>query len=29
MSEVITLDGVISPDEWSEATEFDLEYEVY
>jgi len=28
ISESISLDGVISPDEWSEATEFDLEYEV-
>ena len=28
ISESISLDGVISPDEWSEAAEFDLEYEV-
>ena len=28
VSEVITLDGVISLDEWNQSTQFDLEYEV-
>ena len=28
LSESIDLDGLMSPDEWNKATEFDLEYEV-